>query len=133
NEGANRIYAAVRGSGVREYSFDDVSGWTQTSEIPIDTVFSLAIGDGRNDGVIRLYMAGQYDPPRVFEATFDGSQWQTSLVGTPGQYVFKVRVGDARGDGVNRVYSSGIGGVYEFTHPYSKAFRRGVPASSAGN
>jgi hypothetical protein len=116
NEGANRVYVVVRGSAVREFTYDYCSGWTQTADIPIGSeLFSLSIGDGQNDGTNRLYIA-QLNPSRLLEATFDGTQWQTEVVGTLSQGIFRVRVGDARGDGVNRVYSSGIGGIYEFTH-----------------
>ena len=114
NDGLYRLYAVVRGSGVRESTFDGTA-WSQTDEIAVGTeVFSAAVGQGQNDGVYRLYIA-QLNPSRVVEATFDGTAWQTEVVGTPGGGVFRVRVGDGRGDGLNRVYSSGGAGVVEFT------------------
>jgi hypothetical protein len=114
NDGTNRVYVAVRDTGVREFTYNG-SGWDQTADISIGSeVFSVAIGDGHSDGTNRLYTA-QYSP-RVMEATFDGVTWQTALVGNLAGPVIRVSVGDARGDGIKRVYSSGGSGVFEFTH-----------------
>ena len=115
NDGTNRVYVAVRDSGVREFTYNG-SGWDQTADISIGSeVFGVAVGDGQSDGINRLYTA-QYSPARVMEATFDGVTWQTALVGNLAGPVIRVSVGDARGDGVKRVYSSGGSGVVEFTH-----------------
>jgi len=116
NDGINRVYALVRGSGVREFSYDGAT-WAQTAEIPIGPeVFGIAMGDGQNDLTNRLYIV-QYAPSRMTEATFDGVTWQTAEVATLTGNAFRVRVGDARGDLVNRVYASTSAGVYELTHP----------------
>ncbi|HME91164.1 MAG TPA: hypothetical protein VKE49_07060 [Myxococcaceae bacterium] len=116
NDGINRVYALVRGSGVREFTYDGET-WAQTDDIPIGPeVFGIAIGDGQNDLTNRLYIV-QYAPSRVTEATFDGAAWQTAEVATLSGNAFRVRVGDGRGDFVNRVYASTSAGVYELTHP----------------
>jgi hypothetical protein len=116
NDGINRVYVLVRGSGVREFTYDGET-WAQTNDVPIGPeVFGIAIGDGQNDLTNRLYIV-QYAPSRVTEATFDGAAWQTAEVATLTGNAFRVRVGDARGDVVNRVYASTSAGVYELTHP----------------
>lgn len=116
NDGVNRVYALVRSSGIREFTYDGTA-WIQSGDIPIGPeLFSIHIGAGRNDGTNRIYVA-ELSPSRVIEATFDGTTWQTPIVASLSAGIFRVRVGDARGDGVNRVYSSGQGGVTEFTHP----------------
>ncbi len=79
----------------------------------------LAVADGRNDGVQRLYQA-VLDPDLhfyVYEFSWNGTGWEASLISGPlGQLTVRA-VGDAHNDGINRLYVvRRATGVLEFTY-----------------
>jgi hypothetical protein len=69
-----------------------------------------AVGDGRNDGIQRLYAVST---AALYEFTWNGSNWTQLYLGdAPGAH--GVVVGKARGDGKNYVYVASIGsGTFE--------------------
>jgi hypothetical protein len=88
---------------------------------------SIAIGDGRNDGVKRIY-AGSKDyryPGYIWEITWNGSNWEINQIDPSpevGEYILggepcSIKIGDGRNDGINRVYVgySSIDKVNEYT------------------
>jgi len=75
----------------------------------------IRVGDGRNDGVQRVYAI--CEDARVYEWTYTGSGWSRTTVGIlPGSgWCLGIDIGKARNDGLNRVYATQIdGNVYEF-------------------
>ncbi|MEO0137595.1 MAG: hypothetical protein ABIL40_05635 [candidate division WOR-3 bacterium] len=75
----------------------------------------IRVGDGRNDGVQRVYAI--CEDARVYEWTYTGSGWTRATVGIlPGSgWCLGIDIGKGRNDGLNRVYATQIdGNVYEF-------------------
>ncbi len=75
----------------------------------------IRVGDGRNDGVQRVYAI--CEDARVYEWTYTGSGWSRATVGIlPGSgWCLGLDIGKGRNDGLNRVYATQIdGNVYEF-------------------
>ncbi|MDI6704537.1 MAG: hypothetical protein QME40_07700, partial [bacterium] len=73
----------------------------------------VAVGDGRGDGVSRVY--GANCDKHIYEFPWTGSSWERMDLGSGGGYgMFGVAVGDGRGDGVSRVYGAN-GNIYEFS------------------
>ena len=85
----------------------------------------LVIGDGRNDGVMRVYSGDGIhagSDGNIYEFSFINNQWEKISFGEwKTQYgstddlchIEGIVIGKARNDGVNRVYGSGLG-VAEF-------------------
>lgn len=81
--------------------------------------YGIAIGDGRNDGVGRIYCGTMNGD--LLEWSENEDNWTLIPCGqiTAGNYLamLDVKVGDARGDGINRVYvACGNGFIYEFSY-----------------
>jgi len=101
---------------------EQVPGGTGWVALPIfktgNFTDAIAIGDGRNDGTVRLY-ATDLLPPRttLLEFTFNGFWGNTSHIDVP-FYSESALLTDGRGDGIQRLYvaefNSG-GNVSEFT------------------
>lgn len=76
----------------------------------------IRVGDGRNDGVQRVYVI--CEDARVYEWTYiGGGNWSRTTVGTlPGSgWCLGIDIGKGRNDGLNRIYATQIdGNVYEF-------------------
>ncbi len=88
-------------------------------------MYSVTIGQGRNDGVMRVY-GGNMDN-HVYEFTYDVDGWIKNDMGNSyyGDGVTSVTVGSGRYDGVNRVYATeywnyDITYVDEFTYSASQ-------------
>jgi len=83
--------------------------------------FGIAVGDGRNDTVQRVY-EGVLDTVGghvyAYEFSWNGAGWDSLRVADLGVgQVTGVAVGDARNDGINRVYVlQRNSGVFEFTY-----------------
>jgi hypothetical protein len=107
-----------------EYTFDG-SAWTFAPiASPLtdlsDGQFGIAVGDGRNDTVDRIYQ-GVFDalPGRffIYEFSWNGAGWDASQIANIGSQVMGVEISDGRNDGINRVYVLARGsGVREFTY-----------------
>jgi hypothetical protein len=78
-------------------------------------MLGLTLGNGRNDGVIRLYAAS--DNAHVYEYTYAGGSWNILDMGVAQSAgsMNKVTVGPGRNDGINRVYAANNDtNLYEF-------------------
>jgi hypothetical protein len=89
------------------------SGWTENLVATMHASVSptsITIGEGRGDGVGRLYVGGYHNtqaggsPFAVTEYTWAGSAWITDTVMTINYSESDGVIGDARGDGKNRLY-----------------------------
>ncbi len=92
---------------------DGASWHREPFDVGANNANSLKLGDGRNDGITRLYVANH--DRHVYEVTLDGTAKITDL-GHCGSVVTDVAVGPGRGDGVNRVYGAcWDGSLHEFS------------------
>ncbi len=117
NDGVNRVYATTD-TEIYEWSYNGTS-WTSTLVTTglSPTLLSIAAGDGRNDGTTRIYFVDWATGGALYEATWNGSSWNTLTIGTPpgGTHSSGVTLGSGRNDGVTRVYTLGSYGVYEYS------------------
>ncbi len=67
-------------------------------------VTDIVVGDGRNDGTNRVYVAVWDTGLREF--TYNGSGWDQTADISIGPNVFGVAIGDGQGDGINRLYTA---------------------------
>ncbi len=84
----------------------------------------IRVGDGRNDGVQRVYAI--CEDARVYEWTYTGSGWSRAVIGTlPGTgWCLGIDIGKGRNDGLNRIYATQIdGNIYEFFYNGSQWVR----------
>ena len=116
NDGVQRIYVTTKDGGVYEWTFGN-GNWAMSHTVhpgPLNNLMHIAAGEARNDGMARIYFAEWNQSARIFEATWNGSTWQTSIVGTAPDINTGVVVGDGRNDGKNRLYVSGGYGLHEW-------------------
>ncbi|MEW6516242.1 MAG: hypothetical protein AB1439_04970 [candidate division FCPU426 bacterium] len=81
----------------------------------IGAVFALALGDGRNDGTVRLYAATANNA--VYEMTWNGVCWGTPVnCGSPSANdIYSLALGTGRDTSTPYLYAgSGDGTVYEY-------------------
>jgi hypothetical protein len=119
NDGVERLYVWSSdgySGGIYELSYNNSSStWEYTNISTTIVAYSVAFGNGRNDGAIRLYAATDQG---VGEYTYSNSAWsRTSIAHTsPVQEISAVAVGDGRGDGAIRIYATAADQkIYEFT------------------
>ena len=114
DDGTNRIYACSLDGNLYELSFDG-SSWSQDTVGVADPPCTHAVvGDGRNDGVDRLYATRDQI---VWEYTWTGSAWSAVEVGSVNRgIVHGIDLGACRGDGQNHLYiATSAEGTYEAT------------------
>lgn len=105
NDGINRIYIAEwspSNSVVLEATFSGGNWSTTQIGTEPSQVTGIFIGDGRDDGIDRLYVTGIFG---LKEYTWNGNSWDiiTVLTGVISEGVGEA--GDGRNDGVNRLYT----------------------------
>ena len=134
NDGINRIYFST-GSAPPYYAFWEFTyqnGWNYS---PISSPsgyymgnFGIAIGDGRNDGVNRIYI-GIYPGYVLCEYTYTGN-WNYEIIATGLSQVMGIAVGDGRNDGINRVYvATRYEGIREYTYSNGWNLTATIPVS----
>jgi len=76
---------------------------------------SVALGNGRDDGVVRVY--GSNKDGHIYEFSYIGGIWNKVDVGSGGNWMWGAAVGNGRNDGVMRVYGGNIDNhLYEFSY-----------------
>jgi hypothetical protein len=91
------------------------SGWPSSSGISGSDsnswVLAMKAGNGRNDGITRLYVCGD----RLTEYSWNGSGYDSEEVA--GYLAGRIGIGDGRNDGVSRIYAvrRGTDQVHEYT------------------
>jgi hypothetical protein len=117
NDGINRLYVGTVTSGrVIEFSWNgtnwgtglDIGGSPTGVEI-----HNLGIGDGRNDGINRIYACSL--DGNLYEITYGGGAWTQTTVGSPTGYCTHAAVGPGRTDGIDRLYATRGLYVWEYT------------------
>ncbi len=121
NDDTIRIYASCQNDpdryGVWEFTWNGTE-WVREPVANMEghhEIYALALGDGRNDGITRIYTGG--NTGKLFEYTWNGSGWDSILV-HDGETKWTVIVGNGRSDDPphNRVYfACHDGHVYECT------------------
>ncbi|HEY1400354.1 MAG TPA: hypothetical protein VF953_02125 [Terriglobales bacterium] len=124
----SRLYFATGSSPpnniAREYSHTDAI-WVERQILALPRgvgaagQFGIAVGDGRSDGITRVYgtiwdltPGGLY----VYELTWNGTSWDAGRIDRIPSQAMAVAVGDGHNDGVNRLYVVGRQfGVYEYS------------------
>lgn len=120
NDGVNRLYIAHDTAGMTSYTLQELSrdnGTWKSTEIECEAFRggAITVGQGRNDGMNRIYCCGSEGD--IYEYTFTGNSWDRETFGPGGEFpVDEIAIGAARNDGVNRVYAAGHNGViYELS------------------
>ena len=108
NDGIQRLYCCCYNGHVVEWTYDG-DDWTMVdcgSAPPSadNRLISLWIGDGRGDGLNRLYSACA--DGNIYEFSYDGT-WVMSSIGSPGVFYAGQAVGQPRNDDTNRVCAGG--------------------------
>jgi hypothetical protein len=100
------------------------SGWTYVSigdNLTGAAIRGVAVGDGRNDGLMRVYAGG--DDYTLYEFTCIDGNWVKIVMDSTSNSVHGLCIGDGRNDGINRVYvpanddttAGGVIPMYEYT------------------
>ena len=121
-----RLYAAIA-DHIYEYSYSG-STW-QVEDCGTFNVYNFAdmcTGDGRNDGINRIYLAG--DGKGIHELSYDGQSWQHITV-SDSVTVSHIVIANSRNDGVNRLYTGSSKGVGEYTYSGSWAKTANIETS----
>ncbi len=115
NDGVNRLYAACHNGDLVEWTFVSegspfemryMGGVTDDVSDVSKRMISIWLGQGRNDGVNRIYAANVNG--NVYELSYDNAfdSWEMEIVGV-GNFQTGIVVGDSRNDGVTRVVATG--------------------------
>jgi len=157
NDGVIRLYAACANNHIYEITYLSSTGKWSTADVgtpntpSLSGMLGIALGNGRNDGTIRLY--GASDDTHVYEFTYSGGKWSTPVdMGYPGSTSStgsiaktKVTLATGQNDGIMRVYAScNDSHMYEFTYStlsgwsyndmnYGGSFMQGVAAGNGRN
>jgi hypothetical protein len=116
NDGVLRVYAAYD-EHVYEFSWLGTEWQVEDCGI-IDIKYygfaDICAGDGRNDGLNRIYIAGNHDKG-IYELSYDGQSWQYTKVSESASADCIV-LSNGRNDGINRLYTGSSKGVGEYTY-----------------
>ena len=114
-DGSNRLYIAAVSTG-RIYEMSWVNGaWQSNTVAVLEGATDMVVGDGRNDGVTRLYVSWKSG---ATELTWEDGGWtQLTLSSNEGGWVHGIDLNIGRNDGNNRIYTANEanGEVYEYT------------------
>ena len=117
-DSVNRIYVGVNNfysdsTKLLEYEWKDTI-WVMTMIDSLeDAIWNIVIGDGRNDGKLRLYVSycGGFK-----EYTYGNGNWVCESVDTT-QYPYGIYIGDVIGEGRNRIYvASWYDSIFEYNY-----------------
>jgi hypothetical protein len=120
NDGINRVYVSATGDHIYEYTYSG-GNWEEMDicpGAPYNTRCGLAIGKAQNDGHTRVYSVGLRPYGDIREHTWDGAQWNDTVIDAVTMATTHLALGPGRGDDTMRLYGCDINGVlWEFTHP----------------
>ena len=126
NDGVTRLYASAANNQIYEYSYSSTplpnGSWNAVSigignTSPVNGMLGVALGNGRNDGVTRVYAS--CDDGHLYEFTYSGGTWSKVDMGFGGasSAMNKLMLANGRNDGIIRVYAANNDGhLYEFTY-----------------
>lgn len=109
NEGIQRLYCCCYNGHVVEWSYDG-NDWTMVDcgSAPPGAdyrLISLWIGNGRGDGLNRLYSACA--DGNIYEFSYENGNWVMVSLGTPGVFYAGQVIGQPRNDSIIRVCAGG--------------------------
>ncbi len=121
NDDTIRIYVSCQNDpdryGVWEFTWNGTE-WVREPVANMEghhEIYALAVGEGRNDGITRIYAGGNQQ--KLFEYTWNGTEWDSILV-HEGESKWSIAIGNGRNDYPPhyRVYQACHDGyVYEHT------------------
>src|SRR5215813_9003358 len=128
-DGSPHLYFTTGSAPPNNVSYEYIFNGTGFDSAPIatplpglsDGTFAIAVADGRNDGVQRIYQ-GIFDAIRgqfhAYEISWNGTGWDAfPLNASPLSQVMGIVVGNGQNDGTNRVYVAVRDfGVREYTY-----------------
>ena len=91
-------------------------GWVyQSIGSGISSMYGLRVGDARNDGTNRVYVAN--DSENVYEFSYSGGNWFPYMIPV-GTATVDLTIAPARNDGLNRIYITNrtSGGFFEYSY-----------------
>ena len=112
NDEITRVYAS--GYNIFEHYYDsNLWTWEQTVS-DIGWTNDLVLGNARNDGMTRLYIA-EHDG--IVEYSYNNGNWDKIEISTGGQSIGRLLITDGRNDGTLRLYAATDWGdhVYEYS------------------
>lgn len=120
NDSIWRIYVGDQlGGQLWEYSYDTLNQVWNRNRIDILScgwLFSVTLGDIKNDDTIRVVAGGGTDSSAIAYTYKKGTgTWAKDTVGVKKGYVRDIIIGNGHNDDTNRVYSSGFGWRIEYT------------------
>lgn len=111
----NRIYCyKAKGNwGLYEITYENGIWTMQEIPLPRHPISSVIIGDGRNDGINRLYIGTPFF--KSYEFKYNGDEW--ILESMVSDHIEIGSLGNGRGDGINRLYGvTKIDSLFEITY-----------------
>jgi hypothetical protein len=108
NDTVQRVYEGVLDAvGGRIYAYEfswNGAGWDalQVADLGVGQVTGVAVGDGRNDGINRVYVLSRNSG--VLEFTYDGETFAQTADIPVGSEVLEIAIGDGQNDLTNRLY-----------------------------
>ncbi len=108
NDTVHRIYEGILDTSAgRIYTYEfswNGAGWdaSQVADLGSGQVMGVAVGDGRNDGINRVYVLVRATGVREF--SYDGKAWAQTADIPVGAELFGIAIGDGQNDLTNRLY-----------------------------
>ena len=110
NDGVNRVYAS--GYDLAEYYYASDSWLGGEVDTDIQWTNDLVLGDARNDGYVRMYVAMWNG---IHEISYNYGDWDVKEIDTGSQAVEKLLITDGRNDGTLRLYAAVNGHIFEYS------------------
>lgn len=119
NDDTVRIYGACTDGNVWEFTFREETWFPTVMGSTDGCAWGICVAEGRNDGVKRVYAScgPQGSPGDLYEFTWDGGNWNRTLVGHTTSCLFGLGAGHGRNDDTLRIYTGTFspGHLYEYT------------------
>jgi len=113
----NRVYATNSDGYI--YEFNCIAGtWLSPNKInntmPILNPTKIVLGEGRNDGIPRLYVVSG---GKIYEFSYNGGWGNPESVVNEPSTINDIKIGKGRNDGMNRIYAgTSDGHIYEYRY-----------------
>ncbi|KQC14369.1 MAG: hypothetical protein APR63_14435 [Desulfuromonas sp. SDB] len=73
---------------------------------------AVAVGDGNNDGEMEIY--GCTGCGKIYQCKYNGTSWDTTIVGSVVSWINDIKVGDGNNDGELEVYIAYTDSVFQY-------------------
>jgi len=110
-DGKARVYVGDDAGDIHEFTYVSDHWEKNTISTTLSSIIETAIGDGRNEGVPRIYATGY----NIGEYGFGAGAWTGLEIGPYVQWTNGIAMGDGRHDGEPRLYVAGWGELIELS------------------